>query len=238
MSSSQPEQILPSLHRLPLGIVNAFYIDDPSGGILIDTGFPGNAGKILAALASLGKRPADVRHLLLTHAHADHIGSSAALRKTTGARTYMHPLDTPITEAGAGFRPMGPAPGLKNRLFAALVHFRIVVLKMKIEGCPVDESIEDGAELPIAGGITAVHAPGHCLGQVAFLWRAHGGVLFAADSCANEKGLDWSIAYEDLEQGKRSLRKLAGLGFANACFGHGKPILGNAAARFQQRWGA
>ncbi len=238
MSSPLSEPILPGLHRIPLGIVNAFYIDDPSGGVLIDTGFPGNDRKILAALAGLGKQPGDVRHLLLTHTHADHIGNAAALRKATGARTYMHPQDAPITEAGTGFRPMGPAPGLKNHLVTALIHVRIVVLKMKVEGCPIDERVEEGAELPLAGGITAVHAPGHCLGQLAFLWHRHGGVLFAADACAGGQDLELSIAYEDLEEGKRSLRKLGGLTFGNACFGHGDAILGGAAERFRQRWGA
>ncbi len=236
MSSPLSEQILPGLHRLPLGIVNAFYIDDPAGGILIDTGFPGNADKILAALAGLGKQPGDVRHLLLTHTHADHIGNAAAMRKATGARTYMHPLDAPITESGTGFRPMQAAPGLKNKLVTAFIHFRIVVLKMKVEGCPIDQRVEDGTELPLAGGITAIHAPGHCLGQLAFLWHAHGGVLFAADTCGNENGLDFSIAYEDIEEGKRSLRKIAALSFNNAVFGHGKPIVGSAADNFRRRW--
>ena len=230
------EQIVPGLYAIPLGVVNAFYIDDPDGGVLIDTGFPGNAEKILSALNGLGKGPGDVRHILLTHTHADHIGNAAALVKATGARTYMHPQDAPITEAGKGFRPMKPAPGLLNQLFARLIHFRIVTLKMKVEPCSIDQRVEDGAVLPLGGGITAIHAPGHCLGQLAFLWPRHGGVLFAADTCGNVPKLGWSVAYEDIAEGARSLRKLAALEFEVACFGHGKPILRDATARFRERW--
>ena len=50
------------------------------------------------------------------------------------------------------------------------------------------------------------------------------------------KGLDYSIAYEDIEEGKRSLCKLAELEFNTAVFGHGKPIRENAAAQFRARW--
>jgi glyoxylase-like metal-dependent hydrolase (beta-lactamase superfamily II) len=66
------------------------------------------------------------------------------------------------------------------------------------------------------------------------LWPQKGGVLFAADACSNVFGLNLSIAYEDLEEGKRSLNKLAELEFQIACFGHGKAILHDAAEHF--RW--
>ncbi len=232
----QAEQIVPGLYQIPLGVVNAFYIDEPDGGVLIDTGFAGNADKILGALRELGRQPSDVKHLVLTHTHADHIGSAAELRKVTGARTFMHPLDAPITEAGTGFRPMKAAPGALNYIMAGIVHFRIVTLKMHVEPCPIDRRVGDGEMLPLAGGMTAIHAPGHCRGQLCFLWQRHGGVLFAADSCGNGKGLSPSIAYEDIEEGKRTLRKLAKLEFQTAVFGHGKPIRESAAAQFRQRW--
>ncbi len=148
----------------------------------------------------------------------------------------MHPLDAPITEAGKGFRPMRPAPGLLNRAMTALVGFRINTMKMKVDPCAIDQRVEDGTVLPLAGGITATHAPGHCLGQLAFLWPRHGGVLFAAETCGNMSKLDWSVAYENIAEGERSLQKLAKLDFQTACFGHGKPILKDAAARFRQRW--
>jgi hypothetical protein len=50
-------------------------------------------------------------------------------------------------------------------------------------------------------------------------------------------GLSLSLGYEDLEQGKRSLAKLAALDFSVACFGHGKPLMRDASARFKRAWG-
>ena len=90
----------------------------------------------------------------------------------------------------------------------------------------------------LLAGLTAIHVPGHCAGQIALLWQQHGGVLIAADACSNLMGLGLSLAlgYEDLEQGRRSLHKLSALDFRVACFGHGKPILKDAASRFREVW--
>ena len=54
------------------------------------------------------------------------------------------------------------------------------------------------------------------------------------DACANMLGLGPPIAYEDRGRGERSQRKLARLDFDIACFGHGKPILRDASARFRK----
>jgi len=69
-----------------------------------------------------------------------------------------------------------------------------------------------------------IHTPGHCAGQVAFLWPREGGVLFVGDAAANTLGLRLSISYEDLALGKRMLAKLAALPFSVALFGHGRTI--------------
>ncbi|MDB6077762.1 MAG: Zn-dependent hydrolase, glyoxylase, partial [Akkermansiaceae bacterium] len=103
----------------------------------------------------------------------------------------------------------------------------------------VDREIKDGDLLPVVdGGLEVIHVPGHCSGQVALRWERHGGVLFAADACVNQsKEMEWAPSYEDLEEGRRSLRKLAGLEFEVACFGHGAPIVGGAKAGFVRKWG-
>src|ERR1700693_465067 len=225
------KQIIPGLYVIPVGPVNTFLLESPRGCTLIDSGLPGSAKKILQAVEALGKKPKDIRHIVLTHAHPDHIGGLAALKKATGAEAYMHAVDAPIAEFGRGFRPMKPAPG-----FATGLLFRLCVRMKPVEGARIEHHIEDGQDLPFARDVTAIHVPGHCAGQIALLWHQHGGVLFAADACSNMMGLGWSLGYEDFEQGKRSLRKLAALDFDAACFGHGKSLLNNAARKFKEKW--
>ena len=127
---------------------------------------------------------------------------------------------------------MKAAPGLLTGIL-----FRLFVRPVpSVEAASIENLAEDGQQLPIAGGLTPIHVPGHCAGQLAFLWPQQGGVLFAADSCSNMMGLGWSLGYEDFDEGKRSLRKLSALDFDVACFGHGKAILKDAATKFREKW--
>lgn len=225
-------RIVNGLYAISVGVVNTFLLDAKDGCVLIDTGFPNSEKKILNAVEQLGKRASDIHHIVLTHGHPDHFGSAAALKRATGAEIYAPSLDEAIITRGTGFRPLFPSPGLKNQIL-----FRMFIGSMHpVEPVGIDYQLEGGQELPIAGGIKAVHAPGHCAGQLAFLWPRDGGVLFAADACANVLGLDCSLAYEDFEEGKRTLNKLADLEFRTACFGHGGAILQDADARFRKKW--
>ncbi len=230
------KQIVPGVYAVSLGPVNAFLLDVNHELTLIDTGIPGSSGKILEAVQSLGRRPEDVKQILVTHCHTDHSGSLAALKKATGAPAVMHPLDAALVRKGETIRPVKPAPGLLNSLI-----FNLVIKRQGpggIEAAEVESEVEDGQVLAAASGIKAIHVPGHCAGQLAFLWPQHGGVLFAADTATNIIRLGYAPIYEDLEEGRRSLARLAGLDFEVACFGHGGAIQGGAAERFRQKWGA
>ena len=228
------QHVVPDVYAIPLGGVNAFLIAADEL-VLIDTGLPGNAEPILRAVRALGKQPADIRHMLVTHCHPDHSGGLAALKAATGAPAYMHPADAALVRVGQSGRPLRPAPGLiPNLLFRLLMRGG----PRAIEAAEIEHEVHDGDVLPIAGGIRAIHAPGHCAGQLVFLWPRHGGVLFAGDAAANLMGLRLSIVYEDLAEGQRSLAKIAGLDFAVACFGHGSAITQGASDQFKRRWAA
>jgi glyoxylase-like metal-dependent hydrolase (beta-lactamase superfamily II) len=224
-------RIVDGLYMIPVGPVNTFLLDSPDDCTFIDCGLPGSRDKILQAVQGLGKKPTDIHHIVLTHAHPDHIGSFAVLKKATGAEAYMHLTDVKIATSGTGFRPMKAAPGLLKGIL-----FRLFVRFVPVEGAPIDHQVKAGQQLLLAGGLSAIHLPGHCAGQLAFLWPQHGGVLFAADACSNMMGLGWSLGYEDFEEGKRSLKKLAAFNFDVACFGHGKPILQDAVGKFRKKW--
>jgi len=81
-------QITPDLHLISLSIVNAFVIVDEGEITLIDSGLPKNEKKILKYVESIGRKPSDHNHMLITHSDGDHIGSAKALRELTGAKIY------------------------------------------------------------------------------------------------------------------------------------------------------
>lgn len=76
---------------------------------MVDTGNPGSAPKVLAALAAQGFRPSDVSLIVITHRHVDHIGAAAALQRATGAPVAVHALDADGLRRGDGGdrRPKG-----------------------------------------------------------------------------------------------------------------------------------
>ena len=174
-------QITPSVYEIPLGHVNAFLINHDEL-TLIDTGLEGNAHKLMRAIEQIGRTASDIRHIIVTHCHSDHTGSLAAIQKACNATTYMHPIDAALVRQGNAMRPVTPAPGLINK---ALYRTLIVNAPKQITPAQIDREVEDGTTLEIAGGIEAIHTPGHCAGQLALFWPQEGGVLFAADTASN-----------------------------------------------------
>jgi glyoxylase-like metal-dependent hydrolase (beta-lactamase superfamily II) len=226
------KRVIDGVHVVPMGMANAFLIEGDDGLILIDAGFPAKEAAVFGAIHKLGRSRDQLRHLIFTHGHPDHIGSAAAIVRETGARTYMHPLDTPLAESGGPFRPMTPAPGLLGQVLCSLFFDP----KKRLEPVAIDQPLIDGDIMPIAGGIEVIHTPGHCAGQVALLWRP-GRILFAGDVATNLMGLGDPIGFENLQEGRASQRRLAALSFDAAGFGHGKPIARDASARFRDKWG-
>jgi glyoxylase-like metal-dependent hydrolase (beta-lactamase superfamily II) len=219
-------RVVAGLHRLPLGGVNAYLLD--TGSItVVDSGYPKRADRILTAVVSLRRTPADVGSILITHYHHDHAGSLAALRSATGGTVHVHPLDAgPIRQ---GTAPPRPHP---NTLAATLA--RPFVRDHALEATVVDVELSDGQELPDAGGLRVIHSPGHTPGHVSLLWPERGGVLIVGDAAANVLRLGPAFTDEDRVRAAASFRRLAQLEFEAAVFGHGRPITGQANARFRR----
>lgn len=226
------KKIIEGAYLVALGNANAVLLDTGPELALVDAGFPGKASVVFDAIRQLGRDPRDLRHLIFTHGHPDHIGSAAAIVRETGAATYMHEVDVPFAESGGPFRPMSPAPGLVMRTAYRFAWHP----QERMEPVKIDRHIDDGEMLPIAGGLRVVHTPGHCAGQVAFLWQGE-RLLIAGDVGTNILGLDDPLGFEDIEEGRRSQRKIAALRFDAAVFGHGRAIRFEASKRIHRKWG-
>jgi glyoxylase-like metal-dependent hydrolase (beta-lactamase superfamily II) len=225
--------VITNVWVIPMGMANAFLIEGDDGLTLIDAGYPSKEEAVFAAIRGLGRSLDQLKHMIFTHGHPDHIGSGAAIVRQTGARTYMHPRDIPLAETGGPFRPLSPAPGLLRRLLCRLLYHP----DERVEPVAIDQPLTVEEILPIAGGFEVIHAPGHCAGQVALLWRP-GRMLFTGDVCMNVMGLGDPLGFENLEEGRVSQRKLASLSFDAAGFGHGDPIDHDASMHFRNKWGA
>ncbi len=224
------EEIVSGVYGIAMAYVNAFLIADEGGLALVDSGLPKRKDTILGTVAGIARQPADLKDILITHYHVDHVGSLADLKAASDAKSYVHPADCPIVR---GEEPQpGPNPSsLMGRLVGPLMER----LSPEPPSAAVDVEVQDGQELPIAGGIKVLHTPGHTPGHLAFLLPAK-KVLFVGDAAANILGLRTPLGMYtvDPEQAKESIRKLAALEFDVACFGHGRVLKGEANLRFRR----
>jgi glyoxylase-like metal-dependent hydrolase (beta-lactamase superfamily II) len=228
------ENVVSDVYRIGMGYVSAYLIAQNEVTV-IDTGLPRRRETILKAAAEAGRKAEDVRHIAITHHHVDHTGSLAALMVGSDAKAYIHPLDAAIV------RGEKPAPGPNKTIIAGRVlgplMDRVSPALQTVESL---EEVNDGEDLPAAGGMKAIHTPGHTAGHLAYLWPQNGGVLFAGDAAGNLLGLGpptsalGGMFTEDIGAAKESFRKLAALEFETACFGHGGPIKGKAHAAFRR----
>ncbi|WNR44212.1 MBL fold metallo-hydrolase [Paenibacillus roseipurpureus] len=226
------QQLHDGVHMLPIGTVNVFVVKTVDGLVLIDTGNPGSAPRILEGIQAIGYKPYDLKTILLTHGHPDHAGGAAALKHAVPhVSIYISEQDAPIVEKGVPQRPLQPTPGVMNKLL-----FRLFIKETPIEAFPVDGYLKPNDTLAFAGGLRTIPAPAHSSGQLAFYLPTQGGVMFAADAAANIMGLGFSIGYENFAQAKQDLIALGREDFNVACFGHGKPILANASQKFRAKW--
>jgi len=226
-------QVTPRLWQLKLGVVNSFLLKTEDGLLLIDTGYPGSADQLFAAVRETGHDPVDIRHLLLTHCHIDHAGSAAEVRRRTGARTYAHAIDAALITQGKTERS---GTKVTRGLIPALVYrFFIKNKGSHCEPLPIDEPLQHGDMLPLAGGIEIIHCPGHSAGHIALLVRQE-DVLVAADLCSHVLGLGYSTVNEDITLAQQSILQVADYGFEQAVFGHGNPLVKQASHQLQTKF--
>ena len=152
----------------------SFFIDAPEPAI-VDTGIASSpAGGIAPALTALGRSIADVRWILLTHGHIDHVGGAHALWELTGrrAQVVIHDADAPLLRsrrahvaeylAGRG-QYLGDAAGEVKVSAAA-----DAVISGEMEPTLL---VKGGETIALGGGVTvSVHSiPGHTAGSVAYV---------------------------------------------------------------------
>lgn len=215
-------EIVPGVFAIEgLKMGRSYLIEGERGEVaLIDTSSAGPSERILAAIEAAGHRAEDLRLIVATHYHLDHTGNAGVLRERTGAALCVHADDVPYVDGTTPWMRMRAPFGFLDRIAA------------KPYALAVDRVLRDGDELPFAGGLRVVHAPGHTPGHIALYSGAH-RALFAGDALMNTWGLrlPMSMSTHDMDQARRTVRRLAELEFEVALPGHGAPIIGRASEK-------
>ncbi len=224
------------IHRIEDANVNWYLVEAEDGLTVVDAGVPRSWESLHEALGQLGRDAGEIRALVLTHAHFDHIGFAERARTELGVPVYLHENDVPLARKPMQYtherarsryvvtRPR-PLPYVAGFLAARAFWPK-----------PVHEPrrFEDGV-LPVPGSPRVVFSPGHTLGHCALHLPERdavicGDALVMLDPYTGTAGprLVARAATADSERALASLDAVAATGAATVLSGHGGPWRGGA----------
>lgn len=151
----EPFRVVGNLYYVGTYDLAVFLITTPQGHMLVNTGVNDSAGYIRASIEKLGFKYSDIKLLLATHGHWDHVAAMAQIKRDTGARMLMHEDDADLVESGGSMDyrfPNGRGP--------------------VYEPVKVDQRLKEGDKVSLGGTELAVlHHPGHTKGSTSFTFK-------------------------------------------------------------------
>ncbi len=149
----EPFRIAGNLYYVGTYDLASYLITTPKGNILINTGLAESATAIKSHVEKLGFKFSAIKILLATHAHYDHVGGMAAVKKVTGAKMMIHEGDASVLADG----------GNSDYYFGGK--------GSTFEPVKVDRLLHNNDTVSLGGmNITVLHHPGHTMGACSFLF--------------------------------------------------------------------
>ena len=218
-------EVIPGIYLVDGFTGSNVYVIVDDGVTLVDTGMGGREKPILNTVKGLGFGPADIKYILITHAHLDHTGGLRALRDASKATVMAGEADSDVIEGKKPMtvpkmrRPLGLIGPLLLRIF-------------KSSPAPVDRRLKDGDTIPVLGGLVVVGLPGHSPGNIGF-YSPSKKLLFSSDTLRMRGDEFIKPLNYDAEKARSlaSIKKMGSLDYEIMLSGHDRPIMAGAAKK-------
>ena len=220
-------RLAPYLHRLGNDIAAAYLIDTPEGITLIDAGLPGHWRDLHRELKALGKGPADIQGLILTHGDSDHLGFAERLRREHGVPIYVHAADAERATTGAKLK--APGGGFRLRPVAGFIAYALRKNGLRTKYPQQVTEVTDGDVLRLPGAPTVIGMPGHSAGSIA-VHIPIAEAVFVGDALTTrhvltgQTGVQPAPFTDDTTAAAQSIARLAALEAAWVLPGPGPPF--------------
>ncbi len=230
--------VAPGIHRVEDAYVNWYLVEDGDRLTVVDCGLPSSWRSLQSALAELGRTPGDVEAVVLTHAHADHVGFAERARQELEVPVWLHERDRSLSRHPLNYeKEHSPLRHARHphtlRVAAAMA--RAGALRTK--GIVEVRAFDDEAVLDVPGRPQPVHTPGHTHGHTAYFFADRdaiivGDALATVEPYSGRRGayLISGAANADSQQALASLQRIADTGAATVLVGHGPPWTAGAQA--------
>ena len=216
----------PHLRRIGNDIVAAYLIVTDEGITVVDAGLPGQWNDLQAELRAIGRSPADIRGLIVTHGDSDHLGFAERLRRETGVPVYVHAADA--DRARGGKKPKAPWGAMKLGAVLGFLGYSIRKGAFRTTWLTDLVEVEDGAELDLPGTPRVIAMPGHSPGSIA-VYSPVAQAVFVGDALTTRNVLTGAAGAapapftDDPVQALASLERIADLDAVWVLPGHGTP---------------
>jgi glyoxylase-like metal-dependent hydrolase (beta-lactamase superfamily II) len=168
------------IHRFEDVYTNWYALEEGGRLTVLDAGLPADWQAFGAVLGRLGRSPADVDAVLITHHHPDHAGNAERLR-SAGARVLCHPDDAPYLRGDRRIPITGRLRFLRRPWYAQYMLRYLAKGITRTSAVAELDDFADGEVLDVPGSPRVVHAPGHTAGSCA-LFLERPSVLFSGDA--------------------------------------------------------
>jgi glyoxylase-like metal-dependent hydrolase (beta-lactamase superfamily II) len=232
-------KIAPGIHRIGgNSMINSYLVEQAGEVTIVDAGVPGYYKDLDRELAAMGRTPADVRALILTHGHSDHIGFAERLRRERRVPVSVHEADAALARGevpnpAKGYGPVRLGPFL-GFLWFTLLHGGLRTPKLQEVA-----TFGDGATLEVPGSPRVILTPGHTPGSAA-LHFASLSAVFVGDAFATyavttgARGPQVAPFTADAAQAVQSLARLEAISADQVLPGHGDSWTGGIAEAIRQ----